>query len=77
MAFLNGVVDSWIDLAVPPMVADGLSESAARAQARLGLAVVRGLLLDGLATGDDAGVDEAYELFLAAIASLHGSAGER
>jgi hypothetical protein len=28
-------------------------------------------LLDVLATGDDTGVDEAYELFLAAITSLH------
>ena len=70
--FLTGVVDSWVDLAVPAMVAGGLSEDAARAQARLGLAVVRGLLLDVLATGDGAGVDEAYELFLAAITSLQG-----
>jgi AcrR family transcriptional regulator len=68
--FLNGVVDSWVDLAVPAMVAGGLSEPEARAQARLGLAVVRGLLLDVLATGDDAGVDAAYELFLSAITSL-------
>jgi AcrR family transcriptional regulator len=73
--FLTGVVDSWVDLAVPAMVAGGLSEDAARAQARLGLAVVRGLLLDVLATGDDAGVDAAYELFLAAITALEPGAG--
>ena len=35
----------------------------ARVHARLGLAVVRGLLLDLLATGDRAGVDAALEAF--------------
>ena len=35
----------------------------ARAHARLGLAVVAGLLLDLLATGDRAGVDAALEVF--------------
>ena len=35
----------------------------ARPHARLGLAVVRGLLLDLLATGDRAGVDAALEVF--------------
>jgi hypothetical protein len=39
--------------------------------------VVRGLLLDVLATGDDAGVDAAYELFLTAISSLQRDAGAR
>jgi len=31
---------------------------------RLSLAVIRGLLLDLLATGDTAGVDEAFERYL-------------
>ena len=35
----------------------------ARPHARLGLAVVRGLLLDLLATGDRAGVDAALDVF--------------
>ncbi len=35
----------------------------ARPHARLGLAVVRGLLLDLLATGNRAGVDAALEIF--------------
>ena len=35
----------------------------ARAHARLGLAVTRGLLLDLLATGDRAGTDAALEVF--------------
>src|SRR3954453_16466277 len=51
---LDGVVDDWVD-AFP---------ATARTQARLGLAVTRGLLLDLLATGDVAGVDEAMDLFL-------------
>jgi hypothetical protein len=37
----------------------------ARAHARLGLAVTRGLLMDLLATGDRAGVESALELFAA------------
>ena len=42
-------------------MAAGLSRSEAEAEARLGIAVGRGLLLDVLATGDVAGADEAYE----------------
>jgi AcrR family transcriptional regulator len=72
--FLDGVVDSWIDLAVSAMLADGLPEREARAQARLGLAVVRGLLLDVLATGDDAGVDDAFEHYLAGVELLRSRA---
>jgi hypothetical protein len=43
----------------------GIPAEQARAEARLGLAVVRGLLLDLLATGDRAGVDAAMERYLA------------
>ncbi len=42
----------------------GADERAARADARLGVAVLRGLLLDLLATGDRTAVTEAYERFL-------------
>ena len=41
----------------------GVPREVARAHARLGLAVVRGLLLDLLATGDRAGVDAALDVF--------------
>ena len=41
----------------------GVPLDEARIHARLGLAVVRGLLLDLLATGDRAGVDAALEVF--------------
>ena len=36
---------------------------------RLGLAVTRGLLLDLVGTGDEQGVDAAYERFLALLAT--------
>lgn len=49
-----GAVDDWLALT------DGLAEPAA---ARLGLAVVRGLLLDLVATGDEAGVKAAADEF--------------
>lgn len=49
-----GAVDDWLKLT------EGLAEPAA---ARLGLAVIRGLLLDLVATGDDAGVDAAADMF--------------
>jgi hypothetical protein len=63
---LDGIVDSWIDTAVTVLRGEGLSERDARAEARLGLAVVRGLLLDLLATGDTGGVEDALERYLAA-----------
>lgn len=50
-----GAVDDWLKLT------EGLAEPAA---ARLGLAVIRGLLLDLLATGDEAGVDAAADVFV-------------
>jgi hypothetical protein len=41
----------------------GIPADGARANARLWVAVARGLLLDLLATGDRRGVDEALEQF--------------
>jgi len=49
-----GAVDDWLALT------EGLAEPAA---ARLGLAVIRGLLLDLVATGDETGVDAAAQAF--------------
>ncbi len=45
----------------------GLTEAQARAETRLGIAVIRGLLLDLLATGDTAGADAAHEAYVAAL----------
>ncbi|MBW0014340.1 TetR/AcrR family transcriptional regulator [Mycobacterium sp.] len=53
-----GAVDGWLDEA--EAVTGGPID---RAMARLGLAVVRGLLLDLVATDDEAGVDAAATAF--------------
>ena len=66
--FLDGIVESWVAPVAEALVEAGADEQTARADARLGLAVVRGLLLDLLATGDRAGVSEAYERYLQHLA---------
>ena len=55
---IPGAVDDWLALT------ESLAEPAA---ARLGLAVIRGLLLDLVATGDEAGVDMAAKLFISLL----------
>jgi AcrR family transcriptional regulator len=62
---LEGVVDEWLRPLTELYRREGFPATTARAEARLGLAVVRGLLLDLLATGDRAGVDAAVERFIA------------
>ena len=62
--FLDGIVESWVAPIAAALVEAGADERTARADARLAVAVVRGLLLDLLATGDRAGVTEAYERYL-------------
>lgn len=57
-----GAVDTWLERVAA--TADGTIEPAA---ARLGLAVIRGLLLDLVATGDEAGVDAAARTFVELI----------
>ncbi|WP_261398803.1 TetR/AcrR family transcriptional regulator [Streptomyces misionensis] len=61
---LEGLVNDWLEPLVAAEVAAGADPAMARSRARLGLAAVRGLLLDLLATGDRAGVDAAMEEFL-------------
>jgi AcrR family transcriptional regulator len=79
--FLDKIVESWVAPVADAMVNAGADEQTARADARLGLAVVRGLLLDLLTTGDRAGVTEAYERYLArafaATAPASGSGRRR
>ena len=58
--FLDGIVESWVAPMTEQMIEYGLDEATARAEARLGVAVARGLLLDLLATGDREGVDAAF-----------------
>ena len=62
--FLDGIVESWVTPIADALVQAGADEETARADARLSVAVVRGLLLDLLATGDRPAVTEAYERFL-------------
>ena len=62
---LADVIDSWLPWLTELYEQEGVPADFARAEARLGLAVVRGLLLDLLATGDREGVDAAMERFIA------------
>jgi AcrR family transcriptional regulator len=60
---LDGDIETWLDANDRLAAAAGVPRQTARAHARLGMAVTRGLLLDLLATGDRAGVDAALEAF--------------
>ena len=62
--FLDDIVESWVAPIAAAAVATGVDQRTARADARLSLAVVRGLILDLLATGDRKGVTEAFERYL-------------
>ncbi|HEX3922498.1 MAG TPA: TetR/AcrR family transcriptional regulator [Streptosporangiaceae bacterium] len=64
--FARDMVESWVELAADANPF-GLPAASARADARLGVAVMRGLLLDLLATGDHAAVNAAFERFVNAI----------
>jgi AcrR family transcriptional regulator len=61
---LEGIVEDWLGPATEINVSLGIPPDLARAHARLGVAVTRGLLLDLLATRDVAGVDAAMEAFI-------------
>ena len=67
----ESLVEPWIEVVSRQGVLAGLSPEVARAQARLGMAVTRGLLIDLLATGDREGVDAAMTLFLDAFVGRH------
>jgi AcrR family transcriptional regulator len=61
---LDGIVDSWIGPVVALLDRLGFPSEHAAAQARLGIAVTRVLLLDLLATGDRAACDAAVEQYI-------------
>ena len=67
LPLLDGIVDAWVEPLTELAVAHGRPEPQARAEARLGVAATRGLLLDLLATGDRAAVDAAMERLIAAL----------
>jgi AcrR family transcriptional regulator len=62
--FLTEIVEAWVAPIAAALVQMGADPDVARTDARLGVAVARGLLLDLLATGDRAGVGAAYRQFL-------------
>jgi AcrR family transcriptional regulator len=74
-ALLPGLVEDWLDrtVALDPSATDA-DRGRARAQARLGLAVFRGLLLDLVGTEDRAGVDAAFGEFWALVERAAASA---
>jgi AcrR family transcriptional regulator len=72
---LEGDIASWLEPAAAMAEQLGLEPATARAFARLGIAVTRGLLLDLLATGDREGVDAAMEHWIAVNAPLFEGAG--
>jgi AcrR family transcriptional regulator len=65
VGLLDGIIDNWIEPAAQYAITRGTAPETARADARLAVAVIRGLLLDLLATGDRSGVDEAFERYVA------------
>jgi len=62
--FLQAAIEPWLSALTDELVAAGTDDTIARAEARLAVAVTRGLLLDLLATGDRDGVTEAFEQYL-------------
>jgi AcrR family transcriptional regulator len=60
---LTDDIAHWLDANVALATPLGVPSDVARTHARLGLAVVRGLLLDLLATGDRTGVEAALGAF--------------
>src|SRR4051812_16881936 len=61
---LDGIVDAWLEPAAAGFIAYGMSREEALAQARLGIAISRGLLLDLLATEEREAVDAAMEAYI-------------
>lgn len=61
---LDGIVEDWLGSVTEINVSLGVPRQLARAHARLGVAVTRGLLLDLLATREIAAVDAAMDAFI-------------
>ena len=70
---LDGVIDDWVAPATEYARARGANPDVARVDARLSVAVIRGLLLDWLASGDRDAVDAVFERYLELSASTPDS----
>ena len=68
---LDHDIDSWLDAMVAMLTDVGIEPATARTDARLMLAVCRGLLLDLVANGDPAAVDAAMRRFGSFLFSAH------
>jgi AcrR family transcriptional regulator len=66
---LEDAIDPWLTPAADLLASQGVPVQEAQAEARLAIAVTRGLLLDLLATGDLAAVDAAMDRFTAQLAA--------
>ena len=64
-AFTDAIVTTWTDEMQQVCAREGLDERTARAEARLLIASLRGLLLDRLITDDEPGTDEAFRRLVA------------
>jgi AcrR family transcriptional regulator len=76
--FLDKATEPWLDLMAAAMERQaGLDSASARVEARLGIAVTRGLLLDLLATGDRQAATEAFERYLLHTEHTYGGAARQ
>ena len=66
---LEDAIDPWLTPAADLLASQGVPVQEAQAEARLAIAVTRGLLLDLLATGDLAAVDAAMDRYTAQLAA--------
>ncbi len=74
---LDGIVEQWVEPAAQWSAARGVPADLARAHARLGVAVTRGLLLDLLATREIEEVDAAMDAFTELYESWIDAAAEK
>jgi AcrR family transcriptional regulator len=70
--FFEASVQRWIDGLAGELVRQGADQATARIQARLHLAVARGLLIDLLATEEREEVSQAYEYYLQLVGHAAG-----
>jgi AcrR family transcriptional regulator len=68
--FLDDIVECWVTPIAAAMVEGGADPTSARVDARLGVAVVRGLILDLLATGDRQGTDAAFKRYIQYLSAV-------
>lgn len=74
-ALLDEAIEAWLEPLVALFEQLGFQGEEAAAEARLALAVARGLLLDLLATGDRAGVDAAAARYFARYDGIAAAQG--